>query len=225
MNVIQNAAVLRDEYGIRRLTLREALDFQGFSNEFYFPKSISSADAFRQIGNSVSVPVIRRIAEQIVALFGKVDSYYYNVPTFSVRSPEVTYKIMSAVKSSDTKPEVMLREELFSRGLRYRKNVKTLAGKPDIVFPRSRLVIYCDGDFWHGHNWAIRGFSSLEDELSRYSEYWRSKILTNIERDKKNNAVLEAAGWTVLRFWESDIKADVKACADVIERVYREESR
>ena len=216
MNDFQNAVVLRDEYGIRRLTLREALDFQGFSNEFYFPKSISSVDAYRQIGNSVSVPVIKRIAEQVVALFGKVDSYNNCTETFYVRSPEVTYKIMSAVKSKDTKPEVMLRAELFSRGLRYRKNVKTLPGTPDIVFTRAKLVIFCDGDFWHGHNWAIRGFSSLEDELSRYSEYWRTKILANIERDTKNNAALEAAGWTVLRFWESDIKADVKACADVI---------
>jgi len=68
MNNAQNAVVLCDDYGIRRLTLREALAFQGFPKEFYFPNSISVADAYRQIGNSVSVPVVKRIAEKIVAL-------------------------------------------------------------------------------------------------------------------------------------------------------------
>ena len=68
MNSPQNAVVLRDAYGIRRLTLRETLDFQGFPNEYYFPKSISIVDAYRQIGNSVTVPVIKRIAENIVEL-------------------------------------------------------------------------------------------------------------------------------------------------------------
>ena len=216
MSDIYNTVVLRDDFGIRRITLREALDFQGFPDEFYFPNSISVDNAYKQIGNSVSVPVIKRIAERIVELFPK-----FNVPQpLLVRSPEVTYKIMSAVKSKDTKPEILLRQELWSRGLRYRKNMKTLPGKPDMVFPKAKLVVFCDGDFWHGHNWALRGFASLEDELSRYSEYWRNKILTNIERDKKNNATLEDAGWTVLRFWESAIYADVKSCADLIEKQY-----
>jgi len=137
------------------------------------------------------------------------------------RTPEVTYKIMSAVKSKNTKPEMKLRRELWSRGLRFRVNVKTITGKPDIVFTRAKMAVFCDGDFWHGHNWAIRGLPSLNDELEKYSKYWSLKILTNVERDKKVTFNLEKDGWTVLRFWESDIKEDVTACADEIEKKYK----
>jgi len=128
---------------------------------------------------------------------------------------------MSAIKSKNTKPERKLRCELWSRGLRYRINYKLLKGKPDIVFTKARIAVFCDGDFWHGHNWAIRGLPSLDAELEKYNKYWSLKILTNIERDKKVSYELEKEGWTVLRFWESDIKQDVKSCADVIEAEYR----
>ena len=138
------------------------------------------------------------------------------------RTPEITYKIMSAVKSKNTRPELKLRRELWSRGLRFRVNLKILTGKPDIVFSRAKIAVFCDGDFWHGHNWAIRGLPSLDAELEKYSKYWSLKILTNIERDKKVTYNLEKDGWTVLRFWESDIKKDVKICADEIELKYKE---
>lgn len=136
------------------------------------------------------------------------------------RTPEITHKIMSAVKSKDTRPEVALRKELWRRGLRFRKNFKSLRGKPDIVFTRVKLVIFCDGDFWHGHNWAIRGYGSFEQEMERYSPQWASKIRTNVTRDKSITAELSDAGWTVLRIWESDIKKDVKSCADQVEYTY-----
>ena len=138
------------------------------------------------------------------------------------RTPEITYKIMSAVKSKNTRPELKLRKELWSRGFRYRVNMKTLAGKPDIALTKFKIAVFCDGDFWHGHNWAIRGLSSLDEELAQYSEYWRTKILNNIERDKNTTEKLKSEGWTVLRFWESDIKADVVKCADTVEAKYRE---
>lgn len=136
------------------------------------------------------------------------------------RAPETTHKIMSAVKSKDTRPELALRKELWRRGLRYRKNYKKLPGKPDIVFPRARLAVFCDGDFWHGHNWAIRGYGSLENELQRYSRAWADKITRNIQRDERTNEELEDVGWKVLRIWESDIKADVKRCGDIVEYAY-----
>ena len=137
------------------------------------------------------------------------------------RNPEVTYKIMSAIKSKNTRPEMKLRRELWSRGLRYRVNLKTLTGKPDIVFTKAKLAVFCDGDFWHGHNWAIRGLPSLEEELEHYNKYWSLKILTNIERDKKVTFNLEVSGWTVLRFWESDIKTNLDDCVTIIETKYR----
>lgn len=138
------------------------------------------------------------------------------------RTPEITHKIMSSIKSRNTRPEMALRHALWARGLRYRVNDKRLVGKPDIVFTRAKIAVFCDGDFWHGHNWAIRGLQSLDDELTRYSDFWRNKILRNIERDKKNSLCLELDGWIVMRFWESDIKSDVEKCADAIEKKYHD---
>lgn len=138
------------------------------------------------------------------------------------RTPEITHKIMSAVKSKNTRPELALRRAIWARGLRYRVNVKTLPGKPDVVFSKAKIAVFCDGDFWHGHNWAIRGLASLEEELERYSQFWKNKITGNIRRDDENTARLQADGWTVIRFWESDIKADVGRCANVVESVYRD---
>ena len=137
------------------------------------------------------------------------------------RSKDITHKIMSSIPSKGTKPELLLRHELWARGLRYRVNVSTIKGSPDIVFTRAKIAIFCDGDYWHGHNWALRGYTSLDEELSHYSEYWKKKILANIERDKTVTNTLEEEGWVVLRFWESEIKADVSKCADVIEKTYK----
>ena len=97
--------------------------------------------------------------------------------------------------------------------MRYRKNVETLPGKPDIVFGRSRVVVFCDGDFWHGRNWK-----ELESRLRKgtNAEYWVSKIHSNIERDRLNNSLLEADGWSVLRLWETDIKRDPQAAAKMV---------
>lgn len=137
------------------------------------------------------------------------------------RSPEEIQKIMSAIKSRDTKPELRLRKELWRRGLRYRANVRTLPGVPDIVFSRVKLAVFCDGDFWHGFNWTLRGYKSLEDELSHYSEYWASKIRKNVSRDATVNQNLIKMGWTVLRIRESEIKKDIKRCGNKVEFIYR----
>ena len=137
------------------------------------------------------------------------------------RTPEVTHKIMSAVKSKNTSPEMALRRALWAKGMRYRVNVRTLPGKPDIVFMKARIAIFCDGDFWHGHNWAIRGLSSLDEELSRYSQFWKDKILGNIKRDTVNTEKLKSASWEVVRFWESDINTDLSKCVDLIIKSYQ----
>ena len=136
------------------------------------------------------------------------------------RTPEITHKIMSSIKSKDTEPELLLRHALWAKGMRYRVNVSGLPGKPDIVLTRVKLAIFCDGDFWHGHNWAVRGLASLEEEMAGYSQFWRDKILGNMQRDKTNSARLIADGWTVIRFWESDIRADVAKCVEAIVAQY-----
>ncbi|MCX4306568.1 MAG: very short patch repair endonuclease [Acetatifactor sp.] len=133
------------------------------------------------------------------------------------RNPQITHKIMSAIPSKGTKPELLLRKALWKQNFRYRVNYKKLPGKPDIVFTKYHIAVFCDGDFWHGHNWAIRGLSSLAEELEGYSEFWRKKILRNIERDREINSQLHFLGWTVVRFWESEIYADLDGCVKTIQ--------
>ena len=133
------------------------------------------------------------------------------------RDPEITHKIMSDIPSKNTKPEISLRKALWHLNLRYRVNYKKLPGKPDIVFTKQKVAVFCDGDFWHGHNWALRGLTSLEEELSGYSEFWRNKILNNIRRDNEETKKLETMGWTVIRIWESDIKNDLPTCVKTVQ--------
>jgi DNA mismatch endonuclease (patch repair protein) len=119
---------------------------------------------------------------------------------------------MSHIRSCDTKPEVFFRKALWKWGCRYRKNVKNLFGKPDIAIKKYRFAVFVDGDFWHGNNWKERHFSSQEELLGSYSDYWQKKIRRNIERDKEVNEYYRTKGWTILRFWETDIKKDLNAC-------------
>ena len=142
-----------------------------------------------------------------------------------MRDPETTHKIMSAIRSKDTKPEMALRRALWQRGMRYRVNVKELPGKPDIVFSKVRIAIFCDGDYWHGHNWALRGIASLDEELAGYSEYWQTKIRRNIERDRENTAKLKNDGWLVLRFWESEIKKNPEKIVEEIVLYYNQRNK
>jgi DNA mismatch endonuclease (patch repair protein) len=135
------------------------------------------------------------------------------------RDPKVTSRIMSAIKSKNTKPELLLGKALWCRGLRYRKHYKTLEGSPDFVFLAVRVAVFCDGDFWHGNNWRLRNKKSLEEELGGYPPLWREKILGNIERDIRVNRNLTALGWTILRFWASEIIADTDGCVRSVEAV------
>lgn len=115
---------------------------------------------------------------------------------------------MRNVRSSGTAPELRLRSALWRSGLRFRVS-SGLHGDPDIVFAGPKVVVFVDGDFWHGNQWRLRGFASLEDHLSRVnnSEYWISKISRNVARDRKVNAWLIRDGWNVIRIWESEIKS------------------
>lgn len=131
-------------------------------------------------------------------------------------SPEQRHKNMKAIKSKDTKIEVMLRKELWTRGLRYQKNSKKVFGKPDIVFIGKKVAVFCDSEFWHGYNW-----DNKKKEFKSHQDFWIPKIERNIARDKEVNDQLKRAGWTVLRFWGNDIKKNLQACADEIERTVK----
>ena len=139
------------------------------------------------------------------------------VPSFTGLTPasEVSSRSKRSNPNSDTQHEVMLRSQLWRLGLRFRKNVKTLPGKPDIVFRSVRVVVFCDGDFWHGRYWK-----TLQLKLKRgtNASYWSAKIASNIYRDKRNTALLKKAGWHVIRLWETDIKRDPLAAATLVKK-------
>jgi len=126
--------------------------------------------------------------------------------------------IMSRVKSKDTTPEVKLRRELWKRGLRYRVATGSLPGKPDILFPQAKVVVFVDGEFWHGHKLSTEG-------LNQMSEYWRNKIHRNVERDINNNELLKEMGFKVLRFFEQDVLKNSKTLADQIETTVKSRTR
>lgn len=116
---------------------------------------------------------------------------------------------MGRVKNRDTGIELSLRRALWRRNVRFRIGNKDILGKPDIAIRKYRLAVFCDGDFWHG-----RDFS--ENTVSTHKEFWTEKIKGNRERDLRQTMALRDAGWTVLRFWGSDIKKDAEAVADRI---------
>lgn len=105
---------------------------------------------------------------------------------------------MSRVKNKDTDIEMSVRSELHKRGYRFRKHVKELPGTPDIVFRKARLVVFIDGDFWHGYRFPLW--------RHKVSKFWRNKIDTNRERDKKNHNRLRKMGWRYIRLWQHEIK-------------------
>lgn len=120
-------------------------------------------------------------------------------------------KHMSKIKSKDTKPEKKLRKFLWDLGIRYRKNVKKLPGTPDIVISKYNLVIFVDGEFWHGYNWEIK-----KQKLKSNRDFWIPKIERNVQRDRENNLKLTNDGWRVMRFWEHQIKKEFNVCINTI---------
>ena len=116
---------------------------------------------------------------------------------------------MRRVKNKDSEIELLLRKELWSRGLRYRKNVTSVFGKPDIAFIGKKIAVFCDSEFWHGYNWEERKL-----DFKSHQDFWIPKIERNIARDKEVNEKLRDQGWLVLRFWGKEIKKDPSACAD-----------
>ena len=119
---------------------------------------------------------------------------------------------MQRVKNKDSDIEVLLRKELWSRGIRYRKNVNRIYGKPDIVFVGKKIAVFCDSEFWHGYNWEER-----KKDFKSHQEFWIPKIERNMERDVEVTTKLESEGWTVIRFWGREIQKNTVACADEIE--------
>ncbi len=131
-----------------------------------------------------------------------------------VLTKEQRHKNMQHIRSNNTKIEVLLRQALWRKGYRYRKNYKELPGKPDIVLTKYKIAIFCDGEFFHGKDWEVL---KPRLEKSNNSEFWINKISRNREHDDEVNKKLVFMGWTVIRFWGNDIKKNTEECVRVIE--------
>lgn len=132
---------------------------------------------------------------------------------------EQRHRNMSANKSKGTKLEILFGKLLWNAGIRYRKNDKSVAGKPDFVIKKARIAIFCDGEFWHGRNWDVRKYDHKSN-----CEFWYSKIERNMERDKEVNDELQKCGWKVFRFWETEIKQKPDVCLNTILNYMNEKS-
>lgn len=138
-----------------------------------------------------------------------------SVPRFDGLRPasETSSKIKQRTRATNTRAEVVLRKHLWKRGLRYRVHRSDLPGRPDIVFAGPKVVVFCDGDFWHGRDWGSR-----RAKLARgaNADYWISKIESNMARDQGHAKHLRAAGWHVVRLWETDILKQPERAVDEV---------
>jgi DNA mismatch endonuclease, patch repair protein len=147
-----------------------------------------------------------------------------SVPRFiglSSSSPRASAATRAASRKSGNRCELLLRRVLWRRGLRYRLGSSGLPGRPDLIFAKHRVAVFCDGDFWHGRD--------LDRRLSRLAaghnaSYWTAKIARNAARDLDNTRALQRLGWTVVRIWESDIVASPETAADQVSSAVRDAS-
>lgn len=119
---------------------------------------------------------------------------------------------MARIKGRDTRPELLLRQALWRRGLRYRVNKRVEGVRPDVVFPTARIAIFVDGCFWHAC--PLHGTHPASNQA-----YWQKKLARNVERDAENNRSLHEAGWHVVRLWEHEILEDPEAAASMIAKL------
>lgn len=124
---------------------------------------------------------------------------------------------MRAVKNKGSIIESMLCKELWNRGMRYRRNCTKIIGKPDIVFVKKKVAVFCDSEFWHGYNWQNK-----MNEIKSHRDFWIPKIERNIQRDIEVSKALQDEGWIVLRFWGNEIKHNLPECANTVERTLKQ---
>ena len=130
-----------------------------------------------------------------------------------VHIPSQRSKNMRAIKSTGTKDEIRLAKALWHLGYRYRKNNKTVFGKPDLTFKKYKIAIFVDSEFFHGKDWETQ-----KHRIKSNREFWHRKIERNIERDNGVNEYLKSFGWEVLRFWSTEIRKNIEAVIALIEK-------
>ena len=119
-------------------------------------------------------------------------------------------KNMAAIKSTGTKDEILLAKAMWRSGLRYRKNNKTVFGKPDFTFKKYKVAVFVDSEFFHGKDWEIRKRPKTN------ADFWLKKITRNIERDNEVNLNLRNSGWIVIRFWSKEVRQNTDQCVKII---------
>lgn len=210
---------LQDDGSLRHLTVRECARLQGFPDSFAFP--VSFTQAYRQIGNAMPPVLVHHWANSILVWLRRLETEQADSQQRSRgshRDPQMTSKIMAAVRNRGSKAELALGKAMWRAGLRYRKHPRGIHGNPDYAFLSQKVAIFCDGDFWHGLGWKERGFSTWDEQFEhlRNAEFWREKIRRNMERDKEVNEELRSSGWIVLRLRETEILKDPDKCAAVV---------
>lgn len=130
-----------------------------------------------------------------------------------VHNPEQRSKNMSAIRSTNTKAEVRLAKPLWHLGYRYRKNNRTVFGKPDLTFKKLKIAIFVDSEFFHGKDWETQ-----KDRIKSNIDYWHKKIARNIQRDIEVNNYLQSQNWKVIRFWSREIEKKLDDCIATIQQ-------
>lgn len=130
-----------------------------------------------------------------------------------VLTKEQRRKNMQAIKSKETKDEILLAKALWQLGYRYRKNNKTVFGKPDLTFKKYKIAIFVDSEYFHGKDWDTE-----KHRIKTNTEFWWTKIQSNIKRDRLVNQYLQGQGWKVLRFWSKEIRKYLANCVVIIEK-------
>jgi DNA mismatch endonuclease (patch repair protein) len=120
-------------------------------------------------------------------------------------------ELMKKICGKNTKPEMALRKALYSLGIRYRINFKKLKGSPDIVLGKYKVVIFVDGEFWHGYEWEAK-----KKRIKSNRAFWIPKIERNMQRDAETNEQLKSEGYNVLRFWEHEVSQNLNKCVEII---------
>jgi len=210
---------LQDDGSLRHLTVRECARLQGFPDSFTFP--VSFTQAYRQIGNAMPPVLVHHWAKSVLAWLRALETgqtVAEESSRASHRDPQITSKIMAAVKNRGSKAELALGKAMWRAGLRYRKHPSGIHGKPDYAFPGKKVAVFCDGDFWHGLGWQERRFNTWDEQFQRVrnAEFWRQKIRRNMQRDEEVDEQLRSSGWTVVRLRESEILKGPDRCAAIV---------
>lgn len=130
---------------------------------------------------------------------------------------EQRQKNMQSVRATGSKIEVALAKALYAEGLRYRKNDKSVFGKPDLTFKKNKIAIFVDSEFWHGKDWETK-----KHEHKSNQDFWHKKIERNIQRDKEVNEHLSKAGWKIIRFWGKEIQQNLRTCVNLVLEIINE---